>query len=160
MPIEAFVEATEPQDRHLALFPDGRSVPDARSGQDEDRIRWLCGPRARTAAEKRNETIATQDRCCTIVPCFTRTSRFAPGSSGRSRPCVSVVSHRRVGSRAAFATASASTAILPPRAGYAEALLAHLKYIGPLLQEVVEVRDLGRLELHGPAEDLAKLREP
>ena len=46
------------------------------------------------------------------------------------------------------------------REGYvgAEGVLAHLDNIGPLLVEALKIADLTRLELHGPAEELEKLR--
>ena len=48
------------------------------------------------------------------------------------------------------------------REAYADAaaLLTHLESIGPLLQELLQVADLKRLEVHGPEEELARLREP
>ena len=48
------------------------------------------------------------------------------------------------------------------REGYdgAEALLAHLENVGPLLGEALKLADLIRLEVHGPAAELEKLREP
>ena len=48
------------------------------------------------------------------------------------------------------------------REGYdgAEALLTHLENVGPLLGEVLKIADLIRLEVHGPAGELDKLREP
>lgn len=48
------------------------------------------------------------------------------------------------------------------REGYAgaEALLAHLDNVGPLLAEALKIADLTRLEVHGPAADLDKLRGP
>ena len=48
------------------------------------------------------------------------------------------------------------------REGYqdAEGLLAHLENVGPLLQEALKISELTRLEIHGPEEELAKLREP
>ena len=48
------------------------------------------------------------------------------------------------------------------REGYdgAEALLAHLDNVGPLLGEVLKIADLIRLEVHGPAAELEKLRTP
>ena len=48
------------------------------------------------------------------------------------------------------------------REGYvnADALLAHLENIGPLLAEALKIADLVRLEVHGPAAELEKLREP
>ena len=48
------------------------------------------------------------------------------------------------------------------REGYkdAEALLAHLENVGPLLQEALKISDISRLEVHGPESELEKLREP
>jgi quinol monooxygenase YgiN len=48
------------------------------------------------------------------------------------------------------------------REGYADAegLLAHLENIGALLAEALKIADLTRLEVHGPAKELEKLREP
>jgi quinol monooxygenase YgiN len=48
------------------------------------------------------------------------------------------------------------------REGYtdAEGLLAHLENIGALLAEALKIADLIRLEVHGPAAELDKLREP
>ncbi len=48
------------------------------------------------------------------------------------------------------------------REGYADAegLLAHLENVGPLLEETLKIADLTRLEIHGPAEELDKLRGP
>lgn len=48
------------------------------------------------------------------------------------------------------------------REGYvdAEGVLAHLDNIGALLAEMLKSADLVRLEVHGPAEELQKLRGP
>jgi quinol monooxygenase YgiN len=48
------------------------------------------------------------------------------------------------------------------REGYvnAEALLAHLDNVGAMLAEALKMADLIRLEVHGPAAELQKLREP
>jgi quinol monooxygenase YgiN len=48
------------------------------------------------------------------------------------------------------------------REGYedAEGALAHLENVGPLLQEALKIADLTRLEIHGPEEELVKMREP
>ncbi len=48
------------------------------------------------------------------------------------------------------------------REGYdgAEALLAHLENVGALLAEAFKIADLTRLEVHGPAAELEKLRAP
>ncbi len=42
----------------------------------------------------------------------------------------------------------------------AEGLLAHLDNVGTLLAETLKIADLTRLEVHGPAEELEKLRKP
>lgn len=48
------------------------------------------------------------------------------------------------------------------REGYvdAEALLNHIQSVGALLEEVLKIANVERLELHGPAEQLEKLRGP
>ncbi|MEZ4601014.1 MAG: hypothetical protein R2940_14595 [Syntrophotaleaceae bacterium] len=48
------------------------------------------------------------------------------------------------------------------REGYADAegLLAHLANVGPLLQEALKLAEITRLEIHGPAEQIEKLKEP
>src|SRR5450432_3653443 len=48
------------------------------------------------------------------------------------------------------------------REGYdgAEALLAHLENVGALLAEALKIADLIRIEVHGPAAELDKLRVP
>ena len=42
----------------------------------------------------------------------------------------------------------------------AEGLLAHVENIGAVLGEFLQIVDLTRLEVHGPAGDLAKLKGP
>ncbi len=48
------------------------------------------------------------------------------------------------------------------REGYAGAagVLRHLENIGAILEEMLTVADLTRLEFHGPAEEIDLLREP
>ena len=48
------------------------------------------------------------------------------------------------------------------REGYADAegLLAHLENVGAPLTRAMKIADLVRLEVHGPAAELEKLREP
>ena len=48
------------------------------------------------------------------------------------------------------------------REGYADAagILAHLDNVGAMLAEAMKIADLTRIELHGPAEELEKLRGP
>jgi quinol monooxygenase YgiN len=42
----------------------------------------------------------------------------------------------------------------------AEGLLAHLENIGTLLTEMLKMADLTRVEVHGPAAELEKLKKP
>ncbi len=42
----------------------------------------------------------------------------------------------------------------------AEGVLAHLQNVGGLLEQALEMSDLVRLEVHGSASELDKLREP
>lgn len=48
------------------------------------------------------------------------------------------------------------------REGYADAegLLAHLENVGALLKQLLGIAELTRLEVHGPAAELEKLRAP
>jgi quinol monooxygenase YgiN len=48
------------------------------------------------------------------------------------------------------------------REGYvgAEGALAHLANVGEILAEMMKISDVIRLEIHGPAEELEKLRGP
>ncbi len=48
------------------------------------------------------------------------------------------------------------------REGYADAdgLLKHLENVDAPLKQALEISNLSRLEIHGPEEELAKLREP
>ncbi len=48
------------------------------------------------------------------------------------------------------------------REGYvgAEGVLTHLKNIDSLLQQALAIASLDTLEIHGPADELAKLQEP
>lgn len=48
------------------------------------------------------------------------------------------------------------------REGYADAegLLAHLQNVGALLAEALKIADLIRIEVHGPANEIEKLRKP
>ncbi len=48
------------------------------------------------------------------------------------------------------------------REGYDDAagILTHLENVGPLLGEALKIADITRLEVHGPAAEIDKLREP
>ncbi len=42
----------------------------------------------------------------------------------------------------------------------ADGVLAHLENVGALLGELLKIAELTRLELHGPSDELAKLKDP
>ncbi|MDQ6860331.1 MAG: hypothetical protein M3032_04140, partial [Verrucomicrobiota bacterium] len=42
----------------------------------------------------------------------------------------------------------------------AEALLAHLDHVGAMLAEALKMAELIRIEVHGPAAELEKLKAP
>ena len=42
----------------------------------------------------------------------------------------------------------------------ADGLLAHVENVGALLGELLQITDLARLEVHGPAGELARLKGP
>ncbi len=48
------------------------------------------------------------------------------------------------------------------REGYADAegLLAHLENVAPMLKEMLKVSEVARVEVHGPAAELEKLKGP
>lgn len=42
----------------------------------------------------------------------------------------------------------------------AEAVLIHLENVGPHLEAAAKISTIDRIEIHGPAEELAKLKQP
>ena len=42
----------------------------------------------------------------------------------------------------------------------ADGLLAHAASVGPLLEEALALSELVKMEIHGPADEIDKLREP
>lgn len=103
--------------------------------------------------------MATQDKCCTIVPYFEvqpdRLTKF-------KQICEQCVAKTNSETKCLFYGFSFNGNIAHCREGYADAegALTHLKNVGPLLKEALEMAKLVRLEVHGPAEELVKLREP
>ena len=103
----------------------------------------------------------TEDRCVTIEPYFSMKEGEWDSVRGylekfvertRSEPGCLYYGFTRCGNR------------LHCREGYADGdgALAHLGNIGPLLQELLGSgkAELTDLQVHGPEEELAKLREP
>lgn len=103
--------------------------------------------------------MATQDKCCSIVPYF-------KVSSGK------LAAFKELGEKFVEKTKDEPKCLYYGfcfdgdqahcREGYADAagVLAHLENVGALLDEAFKISELTRLEIHGPEEELAQLREP
>lgn len=103
--------------------------------------------------------MATQDRCCTIVPYF----KVSDGKLGAFKAlCERFVETTHAEPKCLYYGFSFDGHDAHCREGYedAEGALAHLENVGPLLEEALKMSELTCLEIHGPEEELAKLREP
>jgi quinol monooxygenase YgiN len=103
--------------------------------------------------------MSTEDTCCTIVPYFHVPPENAPAFRALCEQFVAKVSTEK---KCLYYGFSFDGDTAHCREGYADAegALAHLENVSDLLEEVFKIVALTRLEIHGPAEELAKLREP
>ena len=103
--------------------------------------------------------MAQPDTCCTIVPYFKvhdgKLDEFKNG-------CAQFIEVTKSEAGCLFYGFSFNGSEAHCREGYkdADALLAHLDNVGEMLQEALKISDITRLEVHGPAGELAKLKEP
>jgi len=103
--------------------------------------------------------MATDDRCCTIVPYFKI-------HSGKIQPfktlCEQFVENTKTEPGCLFYGFSFEGDQAHCREGYrdADAAIAHVQNVGSLLAELLKISDVARFELHGPAAELDKLRGP
>ncbi len=103
--------------------------------------------------------MATHDNCCTIVPYF----EIPDGKLDQFKEmCEEFVKKTNNESKCLYYGFSFNNDQAHCREGYkdAEGLLARLENIGALLQEALKIVELTRLEIHGPEQELTKLREP
>ena len=103
--------------------------------------------------------MATDDRCCTIVPYF----KVHEGKLDQFRKyCEEFVKLTENEDKVLYYGFSFDGDQVHCREGYAdsEGLLAHLDNVGALLDEALKISDLSRLEVHGPAGEIDKLRAP
>jgi hypothetical protein len=103
--------------------------------------------------------MATQDTCCTIVPYF----KVREGKLRQIHTlCEQFVDASRNEPKCLYYGWSFDGDQFHCREGYqdAEGALAHLANVGNLLGELLQIADLTRLEIHGPEQELAKLRQP
>ena len=103
--------------------------------------------------------MATTDTCCSIAPYF---RVHADKLDDFKKLCTQLVEKSNQEPGCLFYGFSFHGDLAHCREGYAnaEAVLAHLENIGPLLQEALKMADIARLELHGPEAELEKLRKP
>jgi quinol monooxygenase YgiN len=107
----------------------------------------------------RRSSMTTPDTCCTIAPYF----KVHPDKLESFKMlCAQLVEKTNQEPKCLFYAFTFNEDQAHCREGYAdaEAVLAHLENIGPLLQEALKMADIERLEVHGPEAELAKLRKP
>ncbi|MEZ4630523.1 MAG: hypothetical protein R2880_07435 [Deinococcales bacterium] len=103
--------------------------------------------------------MSTQDTCCTIVPYF----KVHDGQLEAFKAlCERFVETTSSEEKCLYYGFSFDGHMAHCREGYADAegLLTHLGNVGALLQEALKIASIERLEVHGPEQELAKLREP
>jgi quinol monooxygenase YgiN len=101
-----------------------------------------------------------EDTCCTLAPYFKiHEGQVEAWKAG----CPDFVAKtREEGDGCRFYGFSFDGETAHCREGYrdADAVLAHLDNVGELLKKALAISDLTRLEVHGPASEIDKLREP
>ena len=103
--------------------------------------------------------MATNDKCCTIVPYF----KVHEGKLEAFRGlCERFVEATTSEPKCLYYGFSFDGNEVHCREGYedADGLLAHVENVGPLIQEALTISEMTRLEIHGPEEELASLRGP
>lgn len=103
--------------------------------------------------------MATQDKCCTIVPYF----KVHSGQLEAFKTlCERFVEKTSKEPKCLYYGFCFNDDQVHCREGYedAEGALVHLENVGSLLEEALEISDIIRLEVHGPEEELTKLRGP
>ena len=103
--------------------------------------------------------MATQDTCCTIVPYFKVKGGELEAFKALCEQCVEKTTQEP---KCLYYGFSFDGDVAHCREGYedAEGALAHLENVNLLLQELLKISDLTRFEIHGPEEQLAKMRGP
>jgi quinol monooxygenase YgiN len=103
--------------------------------------------------------MATQDTCCTIAPYF----RISDGQiEAFKNLCERFVEKTGKESKCLYYGFSFDGDQAHCREGYegGEGVLEHIDNVSELLEESLEIAEFIRLEIHGPEQELAKLRGP
>lgn len=101
----------------------------------------------------------TEDKCCSIVPYFNVPSENLDTFKG---VCERLVAQSKKEAKCLYYGFSFHGNEAHCREAYADAegVLAHLSDVESLLGDLLKAGELKRIEIHGPEEELAKLREP
>jgi len=99
------------------------------------------------------------DTCCSLAPCFEVQEGQLPAFKALARQLVELA---RTESGCLHYAFSFNGNIAHCREGYAnaEAVLAHLRNVGELVGKLLQTARLTHIDVHAPAEELEKLREP
>ena len=103
--------------------------------------------------------MSTKDNCCSIVPYF----KIATGERDAFKElCQQMVARTIKEPKCLYYGFAFNGDEAHCREGYedAEGVLAHLTNVDSLLAQALKISEITRLEIHGPDEELAKLREP
>jgi quinol monooxygenase YgiN len=103
--------------------------------------------------------MATQDTCCSVAPYF----EIHPGKATDFRAiCEKYVAWSSREPGCLYYGFSFDGDLAHCREGFvdADALIAHIDNLRPILHEMGEVSQLVRIEVHGPEHELSKLRAP
>jgi quinol monooxygenase YgiN len=101
----------------------------------------------------------TNDTCCSIAPYF---KVHAGQAEDFKQLCERFIDKTSTEPKCLYYGFSFLDDQAHCREGYedAEGVLKHLENVGELLQQALQIADLTRLEIHGPEQELAKLRGP
>lgn len=103
--------------------------------------------------------MVTTDTCCTLLPYF----EVHEGKLDEFKAlCERFVEQTAKEDDVLYYGFSFDGNVAHCREGYANAagLLAHLDNVGSLLQQALQIADIARLEVHGPAAEIDRLRGP
>ena len=103
--------------------------------------------------------MASEDICCTLVPYF----KIQEGKiDAFKQMSVEFIKLTKTEPKCLFYSFSFDGDLACCLEGYvgAEGVLAHVENVDPLIQEVLKISEITRLEIHGPELELEKLREP
>ncbi len=103
--------------------------------------------------------MTVQDTCCSIAPYFKVPAENLPQFK---ELCKKFIESSQQETKCLYYGFTFDNNQVHCREGYADAdgLLAHLENVGSLLQEALQLAEITRLEIHGPATELDKLRGP